>query len=428
MTRSCSTSPGRATRSRPRRSSGICPSRCHPRRRCRTCWSSVYRTDPTCAQVCERLVDIDEGVQEWRYRHVKMVERTIGSKPGTGGSEGVGYLDDDDRPPGVPRPVGDPIAAVSARGVRAAPGGSTLGEAYPPGAAGYAVRATLPDGTPAVLKLIHPHREAEHEADALAHWDGDGAVRLLDRDDARNAILIERCEPGTPLSAAGPEAALDVLIGLLPRLWKPAGAAVPHARRRGGVVGRLPARRVGGSGRPFERRLLDAAIDALEGARADAGRAGAAAPGSARRQRACGAARAVARDRPQAARRRARVRGRADRALDRARPQPAGGAAPARPADVGARPRPRPRPRLDDRADHRVGGGRRPGRRAPRDRPLAAGGGIRTAWTGCIADARSTAGRVPLRRARLLEIATTTRHWRGARARASGRWVAVDER
>ena len=48
----------------------------------------VYRTDPTSAQVCERLVDIDEGVQEWRYRHVKMVERTIGSKPGTGGSDG----------------------------------------------------------------------------------------------------------------------------------------------------------------------------------------------------------------------------------------------------------------------------------------------------------------------------------------------------
>jgi tryptophan 2,3-dioxygenase len=52
----------------------------------------VYRSDPDAAQVCERLVDIDEGVQEWRYRHVKMVERTIGSKPGTGGSSGVGYL------------------------------------------------------------------------------------------------------------------------------------------------------------------------------------------------------------------------------------------------------------------------------------------------------------------------------------------------
>ncbi|MCC6909406.1 MAG: hypothetical protein IT430_15810 [Phycisphaerales bacterium] len=52
----------------------------------------VYRTCPLCAQVCERLVDLDEGLQEWRYRHVKMVERTIGSKPGTGGSAGAEYL------------------------------------------------------------------------------------------------------------------------------------------------------------------------------------------------------------------------------------------------------------------------------------------------------------------------------------------------
>jgi tryptophan 2,3-dioxygenase len=37
-------------------------------------------------------VDLDEGFQEWRYRHVKMVERTLGAKPGTGGSSGVGYL------------------------------------------------------------------------------------------------------------------------------------------------------------------------------------------------------------------------------------------------------------------------------------------------------------------------------------------------
>jgi tryptophan 2,3-dioxygenase len=52
----------------------------------------VYRDDGEPAQVAERLVDVDEGLQEWRYRHVKMVERTIGSKPGTGGSAGVGYL------------------------------------------------------------------------------------------------------------------------------------------------------------------------------------------------------------------------------------------------------------------------------------------------------------------------------------------------
>jgi tryptophan 2,3-dioxygenase len=52
----------------------------------------VYAADGEPAQVCERLVDLDEGVQEWRYRHVKMVERTIGDRRGTGGSSGVDYL------------------------------------------------------------------------------------------------------------------------------------------------------------------------------------------------------------------------------------------------------------------------------------------------------------------------------------------------
>jgi tryptophan 2,3-dioxygenase len=52
----------------------------------------IYRHDPLLSAVCERLVDIDEGVQEWRYRHIKMVERTIGTKRGTGGSSGVKYL------------------------------------------------------------------------------------------------------------------------------------------------------------------------------------------------------------------------------------------------------------------------------------------------------------------------------------------------
>ena len=52
----------------------------------------VHRNDPDAAAICERLVDLDEGLQEWRYRHVKMVERTIGHKMGSGGSSGVGYL------------------------------------------------------------------------------------------------------------------------------------------------------------------------------------------------------------------------------------------------------------------------------------------------------------------------------------------------
>lgn len=53
---------------------------------------AVYAQDGGAAQVAERMVDLDEGLQEWRYRHVKMVERTIGDKSGTGGSSGAGYL------------------------------------------------------------------------------------------------------------------------------------------------------------------------------------------------------------------------------------------------------------------------------------------------------------------------------------------------
>lgn len=53
---------------------------------------NIYREHPIERQVCELLVDLDEGIQEWRYRHVKMVERTIGFKQGTGGSPGAAYL------------------------------------------------------------------------------------------------------------------------------------------------------------------------------------------------------------------------------------------------------------------------------------------------------------------------------------------------
>jgi tryptophan 2,3-dioxygenase len=52
----------------------------------------VYGDEGLGAQICERMVDLDEGVQEWRYRHVKLIERTIGQQPGTGGSAGAEYL------------------------------------------------------------------------------------------------------------------------------------------------------------------------------------------------------------------------------------------------------------------------------------------------------------------------------------------------
>jgi tryptophan 2,3-dioxygenase len=53
---------------------------------------AAYRDDGAAAQLAERMVDFDEGFMEWRYHHVKMVERTIGERPGTGGSPGAAYL------------------------------------------------------------------------------------------------------------------------------------------------------------------------------------------------------------------------------------------------------------------------------------------------------------------------------------------------
>jgi tryptophan 2,3-dioxygenase len=52
----------------------------------------LYRTRGDCTVLFEVMTDFDEGLQEWRYRHVKIVERTIGAKQGTGGSPGVEFL------------------------------------------------------------------------------------------------------------------------------------------------------------------------------------------------------------------------------------------------------------------------------------------------------------------------------------------------
>ncbi|MEV2238630.1 aminoglycoside phosphotransferase family protein [Micromonospora sp. NPDC049891] len=182
--------------------------------------------------------------------------------------------------------------------------------------ASLAVPADLPDGTRAVLKLQFPDPESEHEATALRRWDGDGAIRLLAHDPGLRALLVERCDPGTPLHEMPLDAALDVVVALLPRLWVPPTttdeaiddvvgllprrpvppAATPEqpgnptgppraadaAAARGGVAGRVGqpflslAEAAAGwaarlpvkwerAGRPYDRRLVDAALDLLAG-------------------------------------------------------------------------------------------------------------------------------------------------------------------
>ncbi|HEV2476553.1 MAG TPA: aminoglycoside phosphotransferase family protein [Candidatus Dormibacteraeota bacterium] len=131
-----------------------------------------------------------------------------------------------------------------------------LGEPFPYAFTSIAIPGRMEDGRDVVLKVQHVDRETEHEALALRHWNGDGAILLLDRFPARDALLLERCIAGTPVP---PGRALDVLIGLLPRLWKPATSPPFRtlADEAGHWAATLSARR------QLNPRLVDAALDAI---------------------------------------------------------------------------------------------------------------------------------------------------------------------
>jgi streptomycin 6-kinase len=138
-----------------------------------------------------------------------------------------------------------------------------LDEPFPYSYASLTFPAKLEDGSEAVLKISRLHRESEHEADALGRWNGEGAIRLLAHDRERSALLLERCRPGTPLSEVGAEAALEVIAGLLPKLW--VAAAQPFralAEEAAWWLSYLPERWER-TGRPFERALLDVTTAAL---------------------------------------------------------------------------------------------------------------------------------------------------------------------
>ena len=114
-----------------------------------------------------------------------------------------------------------------------------------------------------VLKLNAPsHFEADHEAEALARWGGQGAVRLVARDDGRRAFVCERCRPGTELADSDTDD-VAVVSELLPRLGQlpvephPFRTLASEAERWADEV---PARYVA-TGRPFEQALVDVALD-----------------------------------------------------------------------------------------------------------------------------------------------------------------------
>ncbi|MFI1093157.1 aminoglycoside phosphotransferase family protein [Streptomyces sp. NPDC020917] len=83
------------------------------------------------------------------------------------------------------------------------------------------------DGSPAVLKVGMVNRETAQEHAALAHWDGRGAVRLLQADAERGALLLERLQADVSLRSLAEARAMLEAEAVLQRLWVPPAGGHP---------------------------------------------------------------------------------------------------------------------------------------------------------------------------------------------------------
>jgi streptomycin 6-kinase len=134
-----------------------------------------------------------------------------------------------------------------------------LGAPYTGGSNALVLTAATEDGQPAVLKIPIRDEENVHEAAALRAYAGDGAVRLLTYEEQTGAMLLERADPGTPLSAWGDLfAAIDIAASVMRRLRRPAPEGVPLARVVD-VAGRW-AQTLSGLDLPGHSRLVDEAV------------------------------------------------------------------------------------------------------------------------------------------------------------------------
>jgi streptomycin 6-kinase len=122
-----------------------------------------------------------------------------------------------------------------------------------------------PGGCRAVLKVNFPEPESEHEAEALRNWDGDGAVRLIEHDPDRGALLVERCDPGAQLWSLPEEEANRIAGGVLGRLWRRPPDPHPFrllADEAARWADEIPAK-WRHFGRPLERLLIEEVVEFL---------------------------------------------------------------------------------------------------------------------------------------------------------------------
>lgn len=136
------------------------------------------------------------------------------------------------------------------------------GEPFPDLSFGWVAPARRADGSRAVLKLAFPaDEEFVTGVEALKTFDGRGAVRVLDHDLEKGAVLLERLEPGTPLAwLSDDEEATRIMAGVMKKLWRPAPSKHPfptvHERTR--ALARLRERFAGGTG-PVPAPLVEEA-------------------------------------------------------------------------------------------------------------------------------------------------------------------------
>jgi streptomycin 6-kinase len=141
-----------------------------------------------------------------------------------------------------------------------------LGNPFGQGHVSFTMPVRLADGNQAVLKLNFPEEESAHEADALLHWRGEGAVQLLEVDRKRNALLVEYAEPGTSLWEVGDDdEATLIAAAVLRRLWRRPPPDADPFRGLAGEAERWTAELRSNwesLGRPFEQSLVDEAAAA----------------------------------------------------------------------------------------------------------------------------------------------------------------------
>ncbi len=134
----------------------------------------------------------------------------------------------------------------------------------PGGRSSLVVLVRRSDGTPAVLKLAPPRARPESERAALAHWNGLGAVQLLEPFTTEGVLLLERLHPDVSVRSLPEAKALLEAAGTLRRLWvvPPGDHAFETVAERTGR--QAEAMRVTAASEPQVAVLVDAALAARE--------------------------------------------------------------------------------------------------------------------------------------------------------------------